>query len=804
MNNFQLNNTSVYLGGQCKWDIVLSHKDDDLEVVGFQLAPISNNIPFNKRGDVTMLNDNHSYTLKKFCKELKEGFWSTDPCLEERTRDKYYNVTGYYDESFTAGLKRSRTYQVYNKQFEYLQPLWLEKIGDGEYLRFNFNIYSTTRSGKRSLIDMKTFNLTPKSKDCFHNSFVNYFNNWLKYLDINGKGNDRVMFVDLQNGVIQLDGVSTTSGQLSGKVSCDYNTYNLLSNERPNIETDYILSTMFKNHNTITSQLFNFNFCVDVFDLLDAFLLTQLKGVYFSVDCVVELVGENTTTTLDRRSIFSNYEYIERDIYNPFLFVADVDATRNNVSGAWIDDYSLKYSVSYKEDITNETETEGVVDQNVLSYLHDNTIENISTKNKIVQPIVHWGYVNHLRDTFNLYEGYHPYIVSETIKRCQASQPSGNHIYYLAQVYESKHVNGVSIPLSNVIYTPNNGALSWFFPKNIMYFNSTDIGQVNTDVATRIKYMFEFYLNSGNMVRKKCLWSLGESPLQSYTDKSNIHYNDKLTLAYMCSGHNPSSPASISVNVFTSIEGGYNWSTIAVDQNEEWALCKATKESNSYLLIVNDLKYLSLSEFSKLSGGTDFNKFRDLIIQSAVSYNNDYNFYGFNQELEVGRDDLDKPCYYKALSKNTFVYRKGGKISPYMIDDSNFDLNYFYYNSIVDGSINRLTQGYPVQLTPEDEGYDPEDHTQGLRYSFEDCELGKGKMLVLISELNYVIDKNTEDPTSIETLIKQRIAQTYGYDLTEEQLINYVYNLYDVNFKYDYKNIDSLDKIEYKVKMILK
>ena len=131
-------------------------------------------------------------------------------------------------------------------------------------------------------------------------------------------------------------------------------------------------------------------------------------------------------------------------------------------------------------------------------------------------------------------------------------------------------------------------------------------------------------------------------------------------------------------------------------------------------------------------------------------------------------------------------------------------INNFYYNSIVDGSINRLTQGYPVQLTPEDEGYDPEDHTQGLRYSFEDCELGKGKMLVLISELNYVIDKNTEDPTSIETLIKQRIAQTYGYDLTEEQLINYVYNLYDVNFKYDYKNIDSLDKIEYKVKMILK
>ena len=815
MNNFQLNNTSVYLGGQCKWDIVLSHKDDELEVVGFQLTPISNNIPFNKRGDVTMLNDDHSYTLKKFCKELKEEFWSTNPCLEERARDKDYKVTGYYDESFTAGLKRSHTYQVYNKQFEYLQPLWLEKIGDGEYLRFNFNIYSTGHSGKRSLIDTKKFNLKCNGNGGFHDSFVNYFNTWLKYLNINGKGNDRVMFVDLQNGVIQLDGVSTSSGQLSGKVSCDYNTYNLLSNERPNIETDYILSTMFKNHNTIASQLFNFNFCVDSLDLLDAFLLTQMKGVYFSVDCVVELVGENTTTTLDRRSIFSNYEYIERDTYNPFLFMNDVKSYQNTTSGSSTGRFYIDYKMVYKEDIDSNE----VVDQNVLSYLYDNVIESISVKNKITQPIIHWGYPSHLRDTFNLYEGYHPYVVSETISRIEGTEHTP--VVYVAKVYNSKHVNGASVPLSNTVYTPQNGALSWFYPYNIMYFD----GNVIHDLPGKIETLFmsHYWDETINIIQKNCLWSLKNSLLKEYADSTHSSYGDTFTFAYVFG------PDSIQIQTFNGESGRKRWNIITSNpeymvenpdpDDYHWTLYAASNEDHTdFLIVVNNLKYLSISEINSFVFSdyetspedtqikwSEFVSFRDLITQCIDTYNNNYNFYGFGQELEVGRDDLDKPCYYKALSKNTFVYRRCGKLSPHMIDDPDFDLNYFYYKSIKDGSINQLTQGYPVQLTPEDEGYDSEDHTQGLRYSFEDCELGKGKMLVLVGELNYVIDKNTEDSTPIEILIKQKIAQTYNYDFDDDQQrINYVYDLYDVNFKYDYKYIDSLDEIEYKVKMILK
>ena len=77
MDNFQLNNTSIYLSGQCKWDIILNKEGSGLKINGFQLTPVSNNIPFNKRGEVQQLNDYHSDTIKRFFEDIKENFWST-------------------------------------------------------------------------------------------------------------------------------------------------------------------------------------------------------------------------------------------------------------------------------------------------------------------------------------------------------------------------------------------------------------------------------------------------------------------------------------------------------------------------------------------------------------------------------------------------------------------------------------------------------------------------------------------------------------------------------------------------------
>ena len=83
MNNYQLNNTSVYLGGQCGWDIILTNKDSDLRVSEFQLSPLAQNIPFNKKTHSYSVNNSHSDNLKKFYQDIKENFWWTTPNINK-------------------------------------------------------------------------------------------------------------------------------------------------------------------------------------------------------------------------------------------------------------------------------------------------------------------------------------------------------------------------------------------------------------------------------------------------------------------------------------------------------------------------------------------------------------------------------------------------------------------------------------------------------------------------------------------------------------------------------------------------
>ena len=799
MNNFQLNNTSVYLGGQCKWDIVLSQINGKLTISGFQLTPISDNIPFNKRGDVAFLNEDHSYTLKKFCSELKENFWSYEPCLTNHIRDNHYKIIGYYDDSFVSGLKRSQTFQVYNKQYEYLQPLWLEKIEPDQHLRFRFNIYAINSHGNKNILDSKILdwniidNENINNEDTsFHNNFINYFNNWLKYLGIckgtsDKYGNDRVMYINLQNHIAQIEGVSTSSGQKSGKVSCDYVVNNLLSYERPNVETDYMLCSLFKNHNTITSQLFNINFCFNPQDVLDPFLVSQLKGRSIYIECDVSMVNDSIHS-LDRRSIFTNYTFIQKDIYNPFIFMDDmenVSGSSGNLTGQFVKNYQINYKI-------NGTPVDED-NANVLDYLRDPYIEDIKNINKITQPILHWGYTTHSRDTFNLYDGYRPYIVpDDNITRTPPETDDDPAIYDIG-LYELKNINGVCVPTPDTAYTSKNGTLDWLFPKTILYFMDNDL------TANEISDKFLATYQISDELQKSCKWSLSDSILNEYYEKSSVTNNDTITLLYL--EHYDFNSGLISL--ITSFR---EWEFLCNNSDDSTFVFynKNTNPSDpyyNYLLVSKDAGCFSLNNICNFTKGgrvsddtdalDDFDGFIALIKNCSDKCNNLYDFYGFKQELEVGRDDLNKECYYKSLTKKTFLYRRCEKMTPYMVEDPSFNLNYEYYKCVDDNSIKRM-------------------YSDDFQYIFENKESGNGKILVLFDTLNFVVHKRTDDKeTTIKKLIKEHLVDIYGINLESNDpkspvLVDYIYNLYNINFVYEYEFEDSLDYIKYNIKMILK
>jgi hypothetical protein len=868
MNNFQLNNTSVYLGGQCKWDIILSHRDDTLIVSGFQLTPISSNVSFNKKGDVTSLNENHSYTLKKFHNELKESFWSTNPCLSEHTRNENKQITGYYDDSFTAGLRRAPSYQVYNKQYELLQPLWLEQMEEGQYLKFKFNIYSTNNSGKRTLIDSCILDLKPLDETKyegveFHNEFVEYFYNWLRYLNIMGDGNDQVMFIDLPNNKAQIDGVSILSGQRSGKITCDYVTDNLLNFERPNIETDYILSTLFKNHNAVCSQLFNFNFCFDASDILDPFLLKQMRGSNIAMDTDLHIMkpGNSRDTIIsevERRTLFSNYEYVKKDIYCPFLFIAACeDINPNQTTGQSAGNFRKNYVLEYQPhwiDPSNNSTPISDEECNVLNYLKDNEVEDIKDKNKIVQPIVHWGFVTHDTETFNLYGGYSPYLVAGVNEKRVPLETGDPYVYNVDTYMDARSTNGVMMPIVSTNYDKYNGSLSWLYPKNIIYLDRNEVSDWSQELLT--KFTKTYWMNEKGLLQQSCKWNIKDSLMKFYVDENDVGVNDTLTIVYINNFpyYIPTGTAissqewadaqrnMIKLDSAITYPGADTWTYIGWGQFTEGPLqpdtlnpstfvklyyrvhnsgegYEATTEASTndsgdntkfdFLLVVNDLKLLSLQMIC--SDGyiipdvhptstpilTDtgivsinlefrFRKLTETIKKYASTCNNEYDFYGFGQELEVGADELQKLRYYIPLNNKTFLYRKCGKLSPSINEDPDMTLNYNYHKSA--GKYATIVKN---------------DYDRDLKYTFENRELGKGKILVMMGKIEFTVEKETSDTsTTIRSLIINQLKRVYG--ITDADTLDYIYNLYDIKLNYDYKYIDSLDTIQYNIKMILR
>ena len=793
MNNFQLNNTSVYLGGQCKWDILVGNYNGQLYIQGFQLTPLSDNIPFNKRGSVDHLNDDHSYTIKKYCQDVKENFWSINPCLNEKVTKVEDGVevdSGYTDNSFLAGLRRTSCYQVYRKQFECLQPVWLESIGWNQSLEFSFNLYSIVDNKIGRVLDKRDLVIAPINSDLkiyeFHNKFVKYFYDWLRTLNIKQKdpdssyGNNKVLNIDLQGGTASIDGVSIVSGQKTNPISCDYVCSNLLTYERPNIETDYILTSLFQTHNTIVSQLFNFNFCFNLVDVVNPFFINQLNGKYFSIGCDSGIKtkisdDEFTKDILERRSLFTNYTFIQKDVYNPYIFIENMDLQLDN---------SLKYNydVNY---IYHGDSVPDLSDLNVLDYLRDYNNGDIKDTNKIVQHIIHWDYSEHNQDIFNLYGGYSG--LNSFDSGIQKNQ-------YLPATWDVELFNLDKVNRLDVVYTDNdpnenNGAFDWINPTKIIYMT----GAVDNNLTDKLKKPLE---TPNCILYHDALWSINKSGIAGIGSQSDLDELSRfyISFIYMKDDSSMTNPNPATIFGYTRIDNTSDENVIIL-KNPNTTVNSVKNilgaNANHYLIIANDSKYFSLNNILNvtLTHTSDAQIFSNSIrklISIVKNFNNDYNFYGFNTEIEIGRDDLENECYYKSLSRKTFLYRKCGKLVPCLKTDDSFDINYLFYQSSYNNNI--------YQIIPGETEYELEYKTAGF-----------SKMISVMNEIEYDgLEKQTSHTeVTLKSLIKQQLGITYNIQDNPE-MIDYIYNLYDITFKYEYKSETNIDTVVYNVKMILK
>lgn len=395
MNNYQLYRTNVLLGGQMKYDLILSQNDNNnhnIDIKDIHITPISNNAPYNKYIDDDVLNYNHIENIKTFYKKTSGSFYKTfiNPALNNLypLPDEYKEIK---ETTYEMGCRR-KSNQLYDKQFEFLCPVWLEQISNFEDLSFEIQI--KTKPTSQNIITKKIV---------FKDKLAKYFDDYTKLLRLDD-GYDWVFNINKQNCIVS--GVDVKNGTCKElRLSNFYN--DLLYRERPLLEVNNLIINELNKHNLITRQLFNFNLCFNISDILGFYTFNRLKDYPLYINVVVCINDK----PLDIRDIFSNHEYIDKPISEiPTLSI-------NNGE------------ISVSEERSNI---------NVLDYLNDNKHIDLVDKNKILQNTCHWEYSNIKGSIFNLYDGFCG--VFKAVDNTEATQQF--------KYYNSKYYNGFSTDLN--------------------------------------------------------------------------------------------------------------------------------------------------------------------------------------------------------------------------------------------------------------------------------------------------------------------------------------------------------------------
>lgn len=354
MQNYQLCNTNILLGGQQKWDIVLE-SDGNLHIKDFHISPISRNVPFNTMVNENLLNYSHQENLKSFYKKIQSNFYSI--CPDSEFSNMWPSMSDKkYSDLYIAGAKRTELFTTYGKQFEFLCPVWIEYIDSP--LKFVFEVTGNTGN----VIGSKSMSFTQKGKP-FHDKFVNYFNNYINYIGLNNIESTGDFSINLSSKEAKVYGLDVTSGIMK-YCDCKYLVDNLISRERPMMETDFMICDVFRSNHIINHHLFNFNFIFNIDDILSHIVEDALIGNAIKLNIRV-FVGDEE---LSKKSFYTNYEAIYRYVIG-----------QDNKKPA-----------------------------NIFSYLNDYKFIDQIDKNKFDQQICHWSIDGNNQYIFNLYKGFGP------------------------------------------------------------------------------------------------------------------------------------------------------------------------------------------------------------------------------------------------------------------------------------------------------------------------------------------------------------------------------------------------------------
>ena len=831
---YQLAKTSPLITGQVKMNMIMNGN----KVVDLQYVPLSNYIPFAYNNPVDVLNYTHGENVKSLYNKISGQFFKDiqNPKLNQKQLHRYDTLRDETrDFSYEMGMKRME-YQRYNKQFEFFCPFWCNDTADFDKLKFIINIKNVLPNNpeKERIVFSKVIEFDEKIKQ--------YLKNIYPSLGIYGENSD-IVYINFNEMQSHIKGLNVSNGNIQ-TIDTSYIVNNLLMQERPLLETDNMIISLFGSNKIISTQFFNFSFVFNVEDFLPInfikSFISERINIYIDMyleDKLVEndinnISDENNiekiiTKKVDVKDIYSNYEFIPKyDIYNGKYY----------------------------------TEKEGY---NVLDYLKDNTCVELINKNKLTQCTFHWVLQNNQTSIFNLYNGFSPLYKGKELSTAISNDAPDmfvdifdiNKNPYGVFKYTNFYSNDTTINSvikliedENIYYTIDfsEGKIEneYQFFGNILINNlnlknidrkidKKDVKKVKTAIIrlneSFTKPKLENILKgfNFNIVNVKINENTNSNTLIIYTDDVN-ESNNEFTFIFVIHSKDESNTK------LTSFSGVYNFyynaekytSNVERIAYEGLGLianiirCSklpnyicfdksfSTKHMNSPSIFSKENEMVKTDKFSEIYRYDSniipmFIDLKDSVFSNNIYFCKQYNRDILNtiKTIDDGVPDIDGIKTYSkyALTKFTPLYKSLGY---YVLNSKKIDYEKYYRDVM-----------FNVHNTQEDgkENF----YKDGCTCYCKDVSWYKNNaMIYLPTDFEVSIIKDTGDFINDEDIIKcifdKVINETegiyiseddkkYGYDLVKY----YIKDLYAYKYKYDYVD-EYIKQQKYEIKFTLK
>ena len=778
MNNFQLYRTNVLLGGQIKWDVILNSSSSQLYVKDFNLSPISDNVIYSYDTIHNPLNNSHQDNVKIFYNSLRDTFY--DEALDVKYSSNWPILVDdneqidCYSNVYDMGCKRSKIYNIYGKQFEFLCPVWIEKLDNtANPLKFEILIKLIENN---TVISRNVLELTElDSSTYFHNKFVKYFNKYLSdsKLDV---GDDKILNINFEDHIASVSGLDVSTGLFTVK-SADALIDNFTIRERPLMETDYNIISSLKNNNIITKQLINFNLCFNIDDIISGAITDLLKGT----DICISVNVYSGDKMLEKSDFYTEYEFIKKNI------------------------------VTNIGDVPDET-------FNVFDYLHDNNALDLINKNKICQSICHWSLYDNNDYIFNLYNGFSGIYVDkkEGIGKEEISYYLNDHQY---ENYPDTNVKIADNSLNN---------LGWINTVEVKYWNEFYKYIANTE---RYKLHGSFFKDSKFVNNIKYLKIPSITTLEDGFYMLNIYTDASKSEILMSFYENLNK-----FDLYFVIE--LNSNTYMFKKDNLFVFVSSDKNNLTFASIKDLLgEYIKRYENEKNLTNQDnrAKMFIEPIYYDLLCNKLDpriiYFDGGISWTTASGPQHTLKEIVYYNDNTSDYVMRYDGNIKPTFI--TNEKRNSLYYKDYI--SHNRLYDrvNKSKYLKYLNTGYEPlypslgycsisridnidydnvpdvfiSEHLDYIKpfNKFEYSWFNTNNFIVLDNDIKFTfVNKKSNFDTykPIETIIREYI-QKY-YETTDQERINYILSFYDVEYDWEYYSKTNVDDYVYTINLKLK